>query len=834
MGLQSSPMLLPAPTATAAGGGSQWRTAVAGPWSSRIKKKTDTVAVPAAAGRWRRALARAQHTSESAAVAKGSSLTPIVRTDAESRRTRWPTDDDDAEPLVDEIRAMLTSMSDGDISVSAYDTAWVGLVPRLDGGEGPQFPAAVRWIRNNQLPDGSWGDAALFSAYDRLINTLACVVTLTRWSLEPEMRGRGLSFLGRNMWKLATEDEESMPIGFELAFPSLIELAKSLGVHDFPYDHQALQAIYSSREIKMKRIPKEVMHTVPTSILHSLEGMPGLDWAKLLKLQSSDGSFLFSPAATAYALMNTGDDRCFSYIDRTVKKFNGGVPNVYPVDLFEHIWAVDRLERLGISRYFQKEIEQCMDYVNRHWTEDGICWARNSDVKEVDDTAMAFRLLRLHGYSVSPDVFKNFEKDGEFFAFVGQSNQAVTGMYNLNRASQISFPGEDVLHRAGAFSYEFLRRKQAEGALRDKWIISKDLPGEVVYTLDFPWYGNLPRVEARDYLEQYGGGDDVWIGKTLYRMPLVNNDVYLELARMDFNHCQALHQLEWQGLKKWYTENRLMDFGVAQEDALRAYFLAAASVYEPSRAAERLAWARAAILANAVSTHLRNNPSFRERLEHSLRCRPYEETDGSWLNSSSGSDAVLVRAVLRLTDSLAREAQPIHGGDPEDIHKLLRSAWAEWVREKADAADSVCNGSSAVEQEGSRMVHDKQTCLLLARMIQISAGRAAGEAASEDGDRRIIQLTGSICDSLKQKMLVSQDPEKNEEMMSHVDDELKLRIREFVQYLLRLGEKKTGSSETRQTFLSIVKSCYYAAHCPPHVVDRHISRVIFEPVSAAK
>lgn len=34
-------------------------------------------------------------------------------------------------------------------------------------------------------------------------------------------------------------------------------------------------------------------------------------------------------------------------------------------------------------------------------------------------------------------------------------------------------------------------------------------------------------------------------------MPLVNNDVYLELARMDFNHCQALHQLEWQGLKKY-------------------------------------------------------------------------------------------------------------------------------------------------------------------------------------------------------------------------------------------------------------------------------------------
>lgn len=33
------------------------------------------------------------------------------------------------------------------------------------------------------------------------------------------------------------------------------------------------------------------------------------------------------------------------------------------------------------------------------------------------------------------------------------------------------------------------------------------------------------------------------------RMPLVNNDVYLELARMDFNHCQVLHQLECHELQ---------------------------------------------------------------------------------------------------------------------------------------------------------------------------------------------------------------------------------------------------------------------------------------------
>jgi ent-copalyl diphosphate synthase len=76
-------------------------------------------------------------------------------------------------------------------------------------------------------------------------------------------------------------------------------------------------------------------------------------------------------------------------------------------------------------------------------------------------------------------VFEHFEKDGEFFAFVGQSTQAVTGMYNLNRASQVSFPGEDVLERAGRYSREFLRGRQARGSICDKWIIAKDLPGEV-------------------------------------------------------------------------------------------------------------------------------------------------------------------------------------------------------------------------------------------------------------------------------------------------------------------------------------------------------------------
>lgn len=77
------------------------------------------------------------------------------------------------------------------------------------------------------------------------------------------------------------------------------------------------------------------------------------------------------------------------------------------------------------------------------------------------------------------DVFKHFEKSGEFVCFPGQLNQAVTGMFNLYRASQVLFHGENILENAKDFSAKFLAEKRASNQLLDKWIITKDLPGEV-------------------------------------------------------------------------------------------------------------------------------------------------------------------------------------------------------------------------------------------------------------------------------------------------------------------------------------------------------------------
>lgn len=94
---------------------------------------------------------------------------------------------------IEAIRTALNSMGDGEISISAYDTAWVALVKKLDGGDGPQFPLSIDWIVQNQLLDGSWGDDSLFLVQDRVINTLACIIALKSWNIHDDKCRKGVS-----------------------------------------------------------------------------------------------------------------------------------------------------------------------------------------------------------------------------------------------------------------------------------------------------------------------------------------------------------------------------------------------------------------------------------------------------------------------------------------------------------------------------------------------------------------------------------------------------------------------------------------------------------------
>lgn len=62
----------------------------------------------------------------------------------------------------------------------------------------------------------------------------------------------GLLFMKENISKLADEKLEHMTIGFEVAFPSLVEIAENLKI-DIPKDLPIMQEIYAQRDLKLSR-----------------------------------------------------------------------------------------------------------------------------------------------------------------------------------------------------------------------------------------------------------------------------------------------------------------------------------------------------------------------------------------------------------------------------------------------------------------------------------------------------------------------------------------------------------------------------------------------------
>ncbi|GLJ38376.1 hypothetical protein SUGI_0781470 [Cryptomeria japonica] len=724
------------------------------------------------------------------------------------------------ERAIETIKNMFRSIEDGETSVSPYDTAWVARVRALDGSGEPQFPSCLEWIIHNQLADGSWGDSQLFHVRERVLNTLGCVIALKTWNVAPGGIKKGLRFLQGHIPKINAGDCVYSLIGFEIIFPTLMEDAKVMKL-DLPYDDDLLQKIYDERTLKLKRIPMDILHKSPTTLLHSLEGLRDMvDWDKLRKLQLKDGSFLFSPASTACALIQTSDVNCARYLDKITNKHNGGAPNTYPVDLFEHLWMVDRLERLGIARYFGKEITNNLDYVYRYWTNEGIGWARDSSVQDVDDTSMAFRLLRLHGFDVSSEVFSHFKQGDQFICFKGQASQAVTGIYNLYRASQVLFPGESILQEAQTFSKNFLEDKRAKNQINDKWIISKGLVGEVKYALDFPWYASQPRIETRMYIEQYGT-DDIWIGKSLYRMPLVNNNTYIDLARADFNLCQSIHRKELDAITRWSEENRFDELGLVKDSIVRLYFLPAVALFEPDMAGSRLAWAHSSILMSGV----RN--VFSRWHSTPYKKRQFVDAFGRWGVRATQKDIPesatrLLTCMFRTINMLSVDGSLAQG---RDISGILKHAWQTWLTEEADKGE---------EGEDVNVVPE-------AEVIVLSASFLGTEVISRDSICRhdftqTIKQTNTVCSFLraatnfKEKSLC--DPHVSitaeEDKLKHLKHRADEAMRELV-WAVHEGHRGVPSI-VKRVCLNVSKSFYYAAHCSNKEMDDHVEMVLFQPV----
>ncbi|KAK1420833.1 hypothetical protein QVD17_22723 [Tagetes erecta] len=189
---------------------------------------------------------------------------------------------------------------------------------------------------------------------------------------------------------------------------------------------------------------------------------------------------------------------------------------------------VDDLQRLGISYHFENKISNVLKNIYYKYYNTAEKWTK----MDLNHKALGFRLLRQHGYHIPQDIFEGFKDDTDNFK--GHLQKDIICMLNLYEASYHSLEDEPLLDEARDFATKYLQENLEN-------IADQHLSSLTSHALDIPLQWMVPRVEAKWFIEAYEKRTDM-------------NPVVLELAKLDFNMVQAIHQEDLKHTSRWWKD----------------------------------------------------------------------------------------------------------------------------------------------------------------------------------------------------------------------------------------------------------------------------------------
>ncbi|XXG83115.1 hypothetical protein AAC387_Pa10g0948 [Persea americana] len=219
---------------------------------------------------------------------------------------------------------------------------------------------------------------------------------------------------------------------------------------------------------------------------------------------------------------------------------------------------IDSIQRLGVAYHFETEIEEKLKRWNNAWVE-GL-----NDGDDLHDVALQFRLLRQHGYDVSPDVFCKFKDNtGNFKANLARDIRSLLSLYE---ASFLGTYEEDILDEANKFARDHLQLAVHH--------LSSPLSTQVKLALELPLQKRVQRLQARCYISIYEEE---------------RNDALLEFAKLDFNMLQSLHKRELGNISLWWKKidfTRKLPF--IRDRLVECYFWILEVYYQPQYSRGRM------------------------------------------------------------------------------------------------------------------------------------------------------------------------------------------------------------------------------------------------------
>ena len=372
------------------------------------------------------------------------------------------------------VHTLLKKVGSNQISSSAYDTSWVARLSKLDSSLGIN---ALNWLRNNQLPDGSWGAEAPVYFHERAICTLSAIISLAKYGDHEDKRRLelGLEALEHAINHLE-DDLMGYTIGFELIFPTLLAEAEELGILQFE-KYGLLKKLMQERDKKLAKLPARINRHMTVAFSAEMVGEDQLHLLNLEKLQQTNGSVSYSPSATAFFLLNIRPDnlKAINYLENIA--VNGAVPYVTPIEIFEYAWALWNLSLLdSLDNEVVNLCQSHLDKLEAEWRPGiGIAACIGLTLPDGDDTSMVYKVLSHYDRPVDHEAVLNFEGPEQIYCFEYEADPSLsTNIHALAALRQANLP---VQNSSVQKVIKFLRKaKGGQPYWIDKWHASPYYP----------------------------------------------------------------------------------------------------------------------------------------------------------------------------------------------------------------------------------------------------------------------------------------------------------------------------------------------------------------------
>ncbi|XP_047341141.1 probable terpene synthase 9 [Impatiens glandulifera] len=235
---------------------------------------------------------------------------------------------------------------------------------------------------------------------------------------------------------------------------------------------------------------------------------------------------------------------------------------------------IDSIQRSGVAYHFNEEIDYAFDLVSS--------FIPNGS--GLSTTALWFRLLRQRGLFVSTDVFDEFKDENG--NFLERLSDDLEGLLNLYESSFLGMCGEDDdIEEARDFSVKHLESFMLTRLDCD--IV--DMRNRVEDALSVPLHWRTPRLEARNFIDLCKVGDGI------------NSSVILELATLDYNLVQSIHQEEVKELTKWWKNLGFREkLSFSRDRMVENYLWAMGIVWEPQYSKSRITLTKFICILTAI------------------------------------------------------------------------------------------------------------------------------------------------------------------------------------------------------------------------------------------